>query len=81
MSGIKRWYHSELYNEIRKEDYGQYVLHSDHVTEVARLRAEVEGLRQVLKKAWEDVNWMTNEGTLLRRECFWYLDAAMGEGK
>ncbi|MCU1053295.1 hypothetical protein JAK47_01880 [Stenotrophomonas maltophilia] len=46
--------------------------------EADALRAEVEGLREVLKKAWEDVNWMTNEGALLSRECFGYLDAAMG---
>lgn len=45
MSGIKRWYYSELYNEIRQEDHGKYVLHSDHDAEVARLRAEVEKYR------------------------------------
>ncbi|HFF3031965.1 TPA: hypothetical protein ACGCGJ_000435 [Stenotrophomonas maltophilia] len=29
---------------------GDYVLHSDHEAEIARLRAEVEGLRNALEK-------------------------------
>lgn len=63
---------------MERDARGDYVLYSDHEAEVARLRAEVEGLREVLKKAWEDVNWMTNDGALLSRECFGYLDAAIG---
>ena len=27
-------------------------------------------------RAWEDVNWMTNERSLLNREVFSYLDSA-----
>ncbi len=39
MSGIKRWYYSELYNEIRQEDHGKYVLHSDHEAVVDSMTA------------------------------------------
>lgn len=42
MNEIKRWFYSELYNEIRQESHGKYVLYSDHEAEVARLRAELQ---------------------------------------
>lgn len=48
MNEIKRWFYSELHNEIRQESHGKYVLHSDHEAEVARLRADAEALRDVL---------------------------------
>lgn len=45
MSGIKRigWHGV---HGMQDDANGDYVLHSDHEAEVARLRAEVEGLRR-----------------------------------
>lgn len=48
MSGIKRFNHGVceypggIFSEMNQEADGDYVLHSDHEAEVARLRAEVE---------------------------------------
>ena len=48
MSGIKRFNHrvceypGGTFSEMNQEDDGDYVLHSDHEAEVARLRAELQ---------------------------------------
>lgn len=48
MSGIKRFNHGVceypggIFSEMNKEANGDYVLHSDHEAEVARLRAELQ---------------------------------------
>ncbi len=79
MSGIKRLNIDWTYQEMDPHPEGELVYFDDHAAEIARLRAEADALRIVIKRAWEDVNWMTNEGKLLNRDCFDYLDAAMGD--
>ncbi len=41
-------------------DDGDYVLYSDHEAEVARLRAEVEGLRSVANAARQVAAWFSS---------------------
>lgn len=54
MSGIKRFNHGVCeypggtFSEMNQEADGDYVLHSDHEAEVARLRAEVEENEKVI---------------------------------
>lgn len=59
MSGIKRFNHATceypggIFSEMNREADGDYVLHSDHEAEVARLSAEVERLRLVVSQVTE----------------------------
>ncbi|WP_286075642.1 hypothetical protein [Stenotrophomonas sp. 59] len=56
MSEIKRWDIAALGNGftgMTQRDDGAFVRNSDHEAEVARLRAEVEGLAQSLTEAFE----------------------------
>lgn len=52
MSGIKRFNHDTceypggIFSEMNREADGDYVLHSDHEADVARLSAEVEAYRK-----------------------------------
>lgn len=67
MSGIKRWYYSELYNEIRQDHHGEYVLHSDHEAEVARLRAEVEAYRKDAER-WQHARKLLSVDDIAERQ-------------
>jgi hypothetical protein len=53
MNEIKRWDLASLgegFIGMKQTDDGSFVRHADHEAEVARLRAEVEGLRNALDK-------------------------------
>lgn len=57
MSGIKRWDIAAIGNGFigMKQTYdGAFVRNADHEAEVARLRAELNGLAQSLTEAFED---------------------------
>ncbi len=45
MSHIKRWSQCPSDEQIHESEDGDYVLHSDHEAEVARLRAEISELK------------------------------------
>lgn len=45
MSGIKRYEHSHVETRFFEDPEGNYVLHTDHAAQIARLRAEVEKVR------------------------------------
>lgn len=45
---IKRWDYDHLAGGASEDAQGSYVLYSDHEAEIARLRAEVEELRNAL---------------------------------
>lgn len=82
MNEIKRWFYSELYNEMRQEDHGKYVLHSDHKAEVARLSAQLEGLRMTLEiiAVGDSRTPHIDAAQALIRSGYWAdeIDAAMG---
>lgn len=71
MSGIKRFNHGVceypggIFSEMNQEADGDYVLHSDHEAEVARLRAEVEENEKAInvwrgrtQRAEAEVEWL-----------------------
>ena len=51
-----------------KDDDGNYVLFADHDTEIARLRAEVDYLRELLREARDSVNEELNHAEINRRQ-------------
>lgn len=77
MNEIKRWFYSELYNEIRQESHGKYVLHSDHEAEVALLRAEVEVGEKNLAAAMDQLAESDSENARLEAEVEKYRKDAM----
>ena len=85
MSGIKRisWNGEHGMEELPD---GDYVLHSDHEAEVARLRAEVEKNRKDAERYREAIGIVCEGFTLpddvrkILEKAMW-SDAAMGEGE
>ena len=53
MNEIKRWDFDASIDAMDEFDDGEYVLCSDHEAEVARLRAEVQGLRDGLEAIYQ----------------------------
>jgi len=70
------------YEETFAKWDGDYVLHSDHEAEVARLRAEVEGLRTTLEviAVGDSRTPHIDAAQALLRSGYWTdeIDAAMG---
>lgn len=77
MSGIKRFNHGVCeypggtFSEMNQEDDGDYVLHSDHEAEVARLRAELNAATKAGLDAIAMICEKEREADALRAEMEW----------
>ena len=68
MSGIKRWFYSELHNEIMQEDHGKYVLHYDHEAIVDSMAEALVKLDGACLASEQEVARLRAEADSLRKD-------------